>query len=158
MITGCAADSHLHTGHIALHNDCTAACQLVHYVACEADAGRHDGHYDPLSDGLKVIMTDGAAAKQLGVINEQYPFKALQFLPQTLRLPFEEGIRMLQEDGLDVSPLAQAASCSQYQQPCSAPWSSSLLQMLSFPFCYIHLSQRPVVQQHSHPLLGLRSA
>lgn len=46
------------------------------------------------------------AAKDLRVINEQYPFTPLEFLPKTLRLPFEEGIAMLQADGLDVCLLA----------------------------------------------------
>lgn len=36
------------------------------------------------------------------MINEQYPFPPLEYLPKTLRLPFDEGIKMLQEDGLDV--------------------------------------------------------
>ncbi len=42
------------------------------------------------------------AAWELEIIREQYPSQPLHFLPKTLRLPFEEGMRMLQEDGKEV--------------------------------------------------------
>ena len=35
---------------------------------------------------------------------EQYPFEPLQYLPETLRLTFDEGIRMLQGAGAEVDP------------------------------------------------------
>lgn len=41
--------------------------------------------------------------KDLELIGQQYPFEPLQFQQQNLRLPFEDGIKMLQEAGYDVS-------------------------------------------------------
>ena len=41
------------------------------------------------------------AAHQLEVINQQHPLEPLQYLPQTLRLPFAEGIAMLHEAGFE---------------------------------------------------------
>lgn len=42
------------------------------------------------------------AAKELAAINAQYPFTPLKWLPATLRLPFAEGIQMLNEAGYEV--------------------------------------------------------
>ena len=35
-------------------------------------------------------------------MREQFPVEPLQFLPQTPRIPFEEGMRLLQEAGFQV--------------------------------------------------------
>jgi len=54
-------------------------------------------------DELFVSMFDGLqerCAKQLQVINAQYPFEPLQYLRKTLRLEFPDGIKMLHEAGV----------------------------------------------------------
>ena len=43
------------------------------------------------------------AGKDLGTIAHQFPFEPLQYQATNLRLPFQEGIKMLQEAGWDVS-------------------------------------------------------
>jgi aspartyl-tRNA synthetase len=50
---------------------------------------------------------------ELAVIGEQYPFEPLKYLPQTLRLRFEEGIRMLQEAGVDVDPFGDLSTAQE---------------------------------------------
>ena len=54
-------------------------------------------------DELFVNMFDGLnerCAKQLEVINAQYPFVPLKYLRKSLRLEFPEGIKMLHEAGI----------------------------------------------------------
>lgn len=69
-------------------------------------------HYFEVLDVLeKVFLTifDGLnekCAKQLEAINEQYPFEPLQYLRQTLRLTFAEGVAILKEAGIEVDPMA----------------------------------------------------
>lgn len=41
--------------------------------------------------------------KDLELIGQQFPFEPLQYQQKNLRLPFEDGIKMLQEAGYDVS-------------------------------------------------------
>ena len=38
-------------------------------------------------------------AKELEIINNQYPFEPLILTPHTLKLPWEEGIKLLSENG-----------------------------------------------------------
>ena len=40
----------------------------------------------------------------MATVNHQYPAEPLQWLPETLRLPWAEGMRLLQEAGLEVRP------------------------------------------------------
>ena len=64
---------------------------------------------------MRLRVVGSVAAQELNVINEQYPFQPLKFLPKTLRLPFEEGINMLKEDGLEVRkplPFKRRPCCS----------------------------------------------
>ena len=42
------------------------------------------------------------AARELKVIGGQYPFEPLQWLPETLKLEFAEGIQMLKDAGFEV--------------------------------------------------------
>ena len=46
-----------------------------------------------------------SVGKDLEMIGQQFPFEPLQYQQQNLRLPFQEGIKMLQEAGYDVSSL-----------------------------------------------------
>lgn len=46
------------------------------------------------------------------MIKEQFPVEPLQYLPKTLRLPFEEGMRLLQEAGFEVTSLLCDHVCS----------------------------------------------
>lgn len=60
-------------------------------------------------DDLFVSMFDGLNArfaKELNVVNTQHPFEPLQYLKPSLRITFEEGVKMLQEAGIDIDPLA----------------------------------------------------
>ena len=47
------------------------------------------------------------AAGELATIAEQFPVEPLQYLPKTLRISFEEGIKMLQEAGFEVGAIHQ---------------------------------------------------
>ena len=43
------------------------------------------------------------AGSEIATIAEQFPVQPLQYLPKTLRIPFEEGMTMLQEAGFEVN-------------------------------------------------------
>ncbi|KAL6296507.1 hypothetical protein ACE6H2_004649 [Prunus campanulata] len=43
--------------------------------------------------------------KELEAVGRQYPFEPLKYLPETLRLTFEEGIQMLKDAGVEVDPM-----------------------------------------------------
>jgi aspartyl-tRNA synthetase len=68
-------------------------------------------HYDEVLDVLDelfVSMFDGLNERfkrEIGVVNEQHPFEPLQYCRPSLRLTFEEGVKMLQEAGEEVDPL-----------------------------------------------------
>ena len=51
------------------------------------------------------------AGHELKVISHQYPCEPLQYLREGLRLPFAEGIKMLQEAGYEVRPVG-SPSCT----------------------------------------------
>ena len=44
----------------------------------------------------------GCAGAELATMREQFPVEPLQFLPQTPRIAFAEGMRLLQEAGFEV--------------------------------------------------------
>lgn len=52
------------------------------------------------------------AGADLAVVNRQFPAEPLQWLPQTLRLPWEEGMRLLQEAGFQACHPASEAVTS----------------------------------------------
>ncbi|XP_057958885.1 aspartate--tRNA ligase 2, cytoplasmic [Malania oleifera] len=43
--------------------------------------------------------------KELEAIGKQYPFEPLKYLPKTLRLKFEDGVKMLEKAGVKIDPL-----------------------------------------------------
>ncbi|KAL6209189.1 hypothetical protein ACLB2K_020132 [Fragaria x ananassa] len=43
--------------------------------------------------------------KELEAVGKQYPFEPLKYLPETLRLTFEEGVQMLKDAGVEVDPM-----------------------------------------------------
>ncbi|RVW17246.1 Aspartate--tRNA ligase 2, cytoplasmic [Vitis vinifera] len=58
-------------------------------------------------DRLFVAMFDSLnenCKKELEAIERQYPFEPLKYLRKTLRLPFQEGVQMLKEVGMEVDP------------------------------------------------------
>jgi nondiscriminating aspartyl-tRNA synthetase len=65
-------------------------------------------HFNEVLDVLEKLfmyMFDGlktGCAKELEVIGQQYPFEPIEYKP--LRLEFPEGIKMLQEAGIEVDP------------------------------------------------------
>ncbi|KAM1776897.1 hypothetical protein ACFX11_043632 [Malus domestica] len=67
-------------------------------------------HYSEVMDvvgPLFVAMFDSLnknCAKELEAVARQYPFQPLKYLPETLRLTFEEGVQMLKEAGVEVDP------------------------------------------------------
>lgn len=61
------------------------------------------------------------AENDLAVIGQQYPFEPLEYQRENLRLPFAEGIKMLQEAGFEVL-------------------MRHLLHLWSLPFCMIRIS------------------
>ncbi|KAL6007223.1 Aspartate--tRNA ligase 2, cytoplasmic [Asimina triloba] len=58
-------------------------------------------------DRLFVAMFDilnEKCQKELDAIGKQYPFRPLKYLKKTLRLTFQEGVKMLKEAGVEVDP------------------------------------------------------
>ncbi|KAJ4842222.1 Aspartate--tRNA ligase 2, cytoplasmic [Turnera subulata] len=56
---------------------------------------------------LFVAIFDGLNANcstELAAVARQYPFEPLKYLPETLRLTFEEGVQMLKAAGFEVDP------------------------------------------------------
>lgn len=66
------------------------------------------------------------AGHDLKVISHQYPCEPLQYLREGLRLPFAQGIKMLQEAGYEVRP-ADTLSCLCQGVACLLPHSRSSL-------------------------------
>ncbi|CAN6230282.1 unnamed protein product [Urochloa humidicola] len=83
---------------------------LCEFVGLDAEMALRD-HYSEVCDvvdRLFVAVFDHLnknCAKELEAIQRQYPFKPLKYLETTLRLDYNEGIRMLQEAGVHVDPM-----------------------------------------------------
>ncbi|KAK8458853.1 hypothetical protein SEVIR_2G027500v4 [Setaria viridis] len=83
---------------------------LCEFVGLDVEMALRD-HYSEVCDvvdRLFVAMFDHLnknCAKELEAIQRQYPFKPLKYLETTLRLDYDEGIRMLQEAGVHVDPM-----------------------------------------------------
>ncbi|CAL5024072.1 unnamed protein product [Urochloa decumbens] len=83
---------------------------LCEFVGLDAEMALRD-HYSEVCDvvdRLFVAMFDHLnknCTKELEAIQRQFPFKPLKYLKTTLRLDYNEGIRMLQEAGVDVDPM-----------------------------------------------------
>ncbi|XP_022857457.1 aspartate--tRNA ligase 2, cytoplasmic-like [Olea europaea var. sylvestris] len=74
----------------------------------EMEIKEHYSEVMDIVDRLFVTMFDSlndTCRKELEAINAQYRFKPLKYLRKTLRLTFEEGIRMLKEAGVEIDPL-----------------------------------------------------
>lgn len=83
---------------------------LCEFMGLDMEMAINESYHEVLDvlDRLFVYMFRGMetkCARELAVIGEQYPFAPLQYLPQTLRLTFAEGIQMLQKAGFNVDPL-----------------------------------------------------
>ncbi|KAG8382155.1 hypothetical protein BUALT_Bualt05G0047200 [Buddleja alternifolia] len=77
-------------------------------LAAEMDIKEHYSEVMDIVDRLFVAIFDHLnenCSKELEVIRRQYPFEDLKYLPRTLRLTFEEGVRMLKEAGVEIDPL-----------------------------------------------------
>ena len=83
---------------------------LCEFMGLDMEMTIHESYHEVLDvlDRLFVSMFKGLEEKcggELAVIAQQYPFEPLQYLPETLRLTFAEGVAMLHEAGFDVDPL-----------------------------------------------------
>lgn len=65
-----------------------------------------------LVSGTSEEIGNLCAGADLAVVNRQFPAEPLQWLPQTLRLPWEEGMRLLQEAGFQACHPASEAVTS----------------------------------------------
>ncbi|XP_040376327.1 LOW QUALITY PROTEIN: aspartate--tRNA ligase 2, cytoplasmic [Oryza brachyantha] len=83
---------------------------LCEFVGLDMEMAIKD-HYSEVCDvvdRLFVAMFDHLnknCAKELEAIHRQYPFKPLKYLPKTLRIDYDEGIRMLKEAGVHVEDM-----------------------------------------------------
>ncbi|CAD6248123.1 unnamed protein product [Miscanthus lutarioriparius] len=83
---------------------------LCEFVGLDVEMALRD-HYTEVCDvvdKLFVAMFDhlnDKCAKELEAIQRQYPFEPLKYLRTTLRMDYDEGIRMLQEAGVHVDPM-----------------------------------------------------
>ncbi|KAL9689055.1 hypothetical protein QQ045_033484 [Rhodiola kirilowii] len=74
----------------------------------EMEIKEHYFEVTDIVDRLFVSMFDHLnekCSKELEAVRQQYPFENLKYPRKTLQLTHEEGIKMLQEDGLEVDPL-----------------------------------------------------
>jgi aspartyl/asparaginyl-tRNA synthetase len=83
---------------------------LTEFIGLDMEMAIFESYHEVLDvlDHLFVYMFQGLQnrfAKELSVISQQYPFEPLEYLPETLRITFAEGIKMLQDAGHDVEPL-----------------------------------------------------
>lgn len=83
---------------------------LTEFIGLDMEMAINESYHEVLDvlDRLFVYMFRGLETRcktELAVIGEQYPFEPLQYLPQTLRITFAEGIQMLQDAGVEVEPL-----------------------------------------------------
>ena len=83
---------------------------LCEFVGLDFEMAIKEHYFEILDviDDLFVYMFDGLKqkTKELEAINNQYPFEPLEYLRPSLRLTFEEGVKMLHEAGFtDVDPL-----------------------------------------------------
>lgn len=83
---------------------------LCEFVGLDVEMALRD-HYTEVCDvvdKLFVAMFDhlnDKCGKELEAIQRQYPFEPLKYLRTTLRMDYDEGIRMLQEAGVHVDPM-----------------------------------------------------
>ncbi|QDZ25748.1 aspartyl-tRNA synthetase [Chloropicon primus] len=82
---------------------------LCEFVGMDFEMPIKEHYFELLDviDDLFVYMFDGLKQKkkELEAINAQYPFEPLEYLRPSLRLTFEEGVKMLQEAGVEIDPL-----------------------------------------------------
>ncbi|CAN6277535.1 unnamed protein product [Urochloa humidicola] len=83
---------------------------LCEFVGLDAEMALRDHYYEvcDVVDRLFVAVFDHLnknCSKELEAIQRQYPFKPLKYLETTLRIDYNEGIRMLQEAGVHVDPM-----------------------------------------------------
>ncbi|CAL9748269.1 unnamed protein product [Musa acuminata subsp. burmannicoides] len=83
---------------------------LCEFVGLDVEMEIKEHYFEvcDIVDRLFVAMFDDLnenCKKELDAINRQYPFEPLKYLRKTLRLNFQEGIKMLQEAGVEVDPL-----------------------------------------------------
>uniref|UniRef100_A0A7N0VD83 aspartate--tRNA ligase n=1 Tax=Kalanchoe fedtschenkoi TaxID=63787 RepID=A0A7N0VD83_KALFE len=74
----------------------------------EMEIKEHYFEVTDIVDRLFVSMFDylnEKCSKELNAVRQQYPFEDLKYSRKTLQLTYEEGIKMLQEDGIEVPPL-----------------------------------------------------
>lgn len=73
----------------------------------EMEIKKHYFEVMDVVDKLFVAMFDTLntkCKKDLEAVANQYPFEPLKYLPNTLRLTYEEGIQMLKEVGVEIEP------------------------------------------------------
>ena len=89
------------------------------------------------------MMAALSAEAELAALREQFPAEPLKWLPQTPRIAFQEGMRLLQEAGFEVCACAFAAA-----RPCSAPKQGHLVRGPS-----LHLL---AAEHHTRAISGLK--
>lgn len=83
---------------------------LCEFMGLDMEMTINESYHEVLDvlDRLFVTIFKGLETKcanELSVIGKQYPFEPLQYLEKSLRLTFAEGIKMLQDAGVEVDPL-----------------------------------------------------
>jgi len=83
---------------------------LTEFIGLDMEMSIYESYEEVLDvlDHLFVYMFQGLQgrfANELSVISQQYPVEPLEYLPQTLRITFAEGIKMLHDAGHNVPPL-----------------------------------------------------
>ena len=76
------------------------------------------------------------AAADLAAIQEQFPVEPLKYLPKTLRLPFEEGMRLLQEAGFEVTCFP--CDCHRPSALICLTWGAIFLELQRSAPCALH--------------------
>ena len=92
---------------------------LCEFTGLDMEMAIKEHYFEVLDvlDALFLHMFDGLNARfahELNVVAQQYPFEPLKYLRPTLRLEFPEGIKMLQDAGVEgVDPLGDLSTAQE---------------------------------------------
>ncbi|XP_037440616.1 aspartate--tRNA ligase 2, cytoplasmic-like [Triticum dicoccoides] len=83
---------------------------LCEFIGLDAEMEIKEHYFEvcDIIDGLFVAIfkhLNENCQKELETINRQYPFEPLKYLEKTLKLTYEEGIKMLKEAGTEIEPM-----------------------------------------------------
>jgi aspartyl-tRNA synthetase len=91
---------------------------LCEFVGLDIEMAFNEHYYEVLDmlDGMFTYIFDHLSsrfAKELEIVNHQFPFAPLQYLKPTLRLSYKEGVAMLREAGVQMGDLEDLSTANE---------------------------------------------